>query len=285
MLGSDVATCFHHPSAPRPFPHDHVRVHVFFRTALQDAALRRALCQTLWETEGSGPYYDGGAGPDDEDIQWVDVKEEQDEWEEWEPWAEWEPEADPYEEHGGEHQQHGGEHQQHGGEHPSSSKGDPLPPPPPPPLPGGPEVNPKSLNWDYNSRDRYEWGNRGETWGHGWNEPSWKSWKNKGWHEPWRSTNTKNYQKKAPWAKRKRTAEGQYVKGGFQDHDGNFWQCLVLSSFFVHGDWTWLQHPVIHRVNMIVGPPWMSSDLQRVLQPNSIPIDLSKLTIQFIFYN
>jgi hypothetical protein len=202
----------------------HVRVHVFFRTALQDAALRRALCQTLWENDGSGPYYDGGAGADEEEIQWVDVKEEQDEWEEWEPW---EPEADPYEEHGG-------EHQEHGGEHPSSSKGDPLPPPPPPPppnFPGGPEVNPKSLNWDYNSRDRYEWGNRGETWGHGWNEPSWKSWKNKGWHEPWRSTNTNNSQKKAPWAKRKRTAEGQYVKGGFQDHDGNFWQCLVLSFF------------------------------------------------------
>ena len=221
VLTFDVAKYFHHPNDPHPFPHNHVRVHVIWKAALQDEALRKALCQSLWENDGSGPYYDVG-GVEDEEQEWVDVKEELDEWEQWdESWAGWEPEpADPY--------QPGDHDPKEAKETPASSRGDSLPPPPPPP-PGAPEPNPKSLSWDHNNRDGqgYEW-NWGEKWGHGWKNQSWK-WKghDKGWHEPW---NPKKNQK-APWAKRKRTAEGQYVKGGFQDHDGNFWQCLVLSSF------------------------------------------------------
>lgn len=153
----------------------------------------------------------------------MDVKEEyDDEYEEW-SWTGWEPEpADPYEP---------GDHDPKSGA--SSSHGQPEPPlPPPPPPPPGPELsepNPKSLSWDdYNSNsgDRAGYGWKG--WGHGWKDQSWK-WKDKGWHEPW---NHKNSHKKAPWAKRKRTAEGEYVKGGFRDQQGNFWECLVLSSCF-----------------------------------------------------
>ena len=156
----------------------------------------------------------------------MDVKEELDEeWEEWNSWEAWEPDPPPCEP--------AGDHQDPK-EPGASSRAEPLPPPPPPP-PGVPETepNPKSLSWGwgYNSRDRAGWNSWGEKWE--WkDEWKWKGHHDKGWHEPWKPTNYQT-QKKAPWAKRKRTADGQYVKGGFKDHEGNFWQCLVLSSCFV----------------------------------------------------
>ena len=176
-----------------------------------------------------------GAGVEEEE--WVDVKEEQDEWDEWDGW---EPEpSHPYGPQDPEDQP---------GEGSSSSHAEPLPPPPPPP--GVPEPNPKSLSWDYSNANDWNWG---ETWGRGWTNQSWK-WKgrDKGWHEPWKP-HQKN-QTKAPWAKRKRTADGQYVKGGFQDHDGNFWQCLVLSSFLfmVVGKGCNIQS-----FTRVGGPPWI----------------------------
>lgn len=238
-----------------------------WKAALQDEELRKALQQSLWDTDGSGPYYDMGSGVEDDDHEWVDVKEEEgdDEWGPWEEqWAGWEPE--PADLHEGDH------NPKEPGETPAGSR-DPLPPPPPPP-PGALGPNPKSLGWDYKTRDRqgYEW-KWGESWDHGWNKnQSWK-WKghdhHKGWHAAW---NPKNNQTKAPWAKRKQTAEGQYVKGGFQDQDGNFWKCLVLSSFLFMVIGQGFNIESFIPSTWVSGPPWTSSNPQRVFQPKSIQL-------------
>ena len=189
------------------------------KPALQDDDLRKALKQFQWDNDGSGPYYEGAGGNDeDPEENWVEVKEEQeDEWE----WDQWEPE-------------------------PASEPSvvGPLPPPPPPPTPPPEELNPKSQSWDYNTeadhgQGSWKWGGKWNR-GHGsWNQDSrWRG-HDKSWNEPWRSPQHSHKSHKAPWANRKRTPEGRYVKGGFEDQEGNFWQYLVVQLLIVFSWWYW----------------------------------------------
>ena len=135
---------------PHWFPHPMFTFMSSLKPALQDDDLRKALKQFQWDNDGSGPYYDGAGGNEEEE--WVEVKEEDEQEGEWD-WNQWEPEP---------------------ASEPSGV--DPLPPPPPPPPPTPPreEPNPKSQSWDYNTEEygqgSWKWGGKWKS-GHGsWNQ-------------------------------------------------------------------------------------------------------------------